>query len=146
MHYLPKPYSFLYLVSTIIEASLEVNISLLASAPGDYTILSRTLTFGLITTRLLVVIDINNDDIVESIESFFVNLMLVSVGANVVVNTDRTEIRILDNDGESPCSDLFSPSSTLSLQLSHLSLSCLNILCLNQMVLWKCVSEYLLDN
>ena len=70
------------------------------SAPMDYQDISLNLTFGSTLTRIPVDIPIEDDNIVESIENFFSELTLVTIGANVVLSPQQTEIRINDDDGE----------------------------------------------
>lgn len=63
--------------------------------------LSRVLTFGPDTSRVLEVpITIINDNVVESLENFFASLTLRTPGANVVLDPDSAEIRIVDQDGK----------------------------------------------
>lgn len=61
---------------------------------------TRILTFGPDSTRVEVPITIINDNIVESLEDFFSTLTLRTPGANVVIDPDRAEIDIIDQDSK----------------------------------------------
>ena len=75
------------------------------SAPGDYTSVTRQLSFNSAATLFNVVVPIINDNLTELVESFLANLRLVSaVGrvdiapsqANINIQSDDRELRILD--------------------------------------------------
>ena len=79
--------------------------SLASFPPGslDYTSTTQTLSFTsgqTIGTRIPITISIVNDNITESIESFFGSLSLQPTGLNVFVSPDQAEISITDNDGK----------------------------------------------
>ena len=79
--------------------------SLLSFPPDslDYTSTTFTLSFTsgqTIGIRISKTISIVNDNIAESIESFFGSLSLQPTGLNVSVSPDQAEIYITDNDGK----------------------------------------------
>ena len=65
-------------------------------APADYSSTAEILTFDSTTTRMVVAIPIEDDDIVEDIETFFSRLSLLDTELDVTVDPDLTEIRITD--------------------------------------------------
>jgi len=72
----------------------------LAVETDDYTAQTDTLTFSPGVQTQTITIDITNDtDIVEGIESFFVNLTNIQAnGANISFTDDQGEVTILDDE------------------------------------------------
>ena len=84
------------------QTVLESNglFSFYVTAPSDYgAVVDEVLVFGPLVTVVPVTIDIVNDNIVESVESFFASLTLITSGADVDLVPVRTEIRITDANG-----------------------------------------------
>ena len=72
----------------------------LAIDPDDYTAQTGTLTFNEGVQTQTIIIDITDDlDIVERIETFFVNLTNIQAnGANISFTDDQGEVTILDDE------------------------------------------------
>ncbi|QDT43125.1 50S ribosomal protein L24P [Gimesia alba] len=72
----------------------------LAIDPDDYTAQAGTLTFAPDVQTQTIIIDITDDlDIVEGIETFFVNLANIQAsGANISLADDQGEVTILDDE------------------------------------------------
>ena len=70
------------------------------SAPGDYTSVTRQLSFSSSATEFNVSVPIINDNLTELTESFLANLRLVSAVGNVNVTPSRATVYIQNDDGE----------------------------------------------
>ncbi len=72
-----------------------------SSAGLDYAAVTQVLEFNV--SRHTVIVPITNDTLVESNETFFGVLTLISMDADgITVAPDRATINILDQDSESP--------------------------------------------
>ena len=73
----------------------------------DYSFSAVNVTFSEGMTRQCVMININDDDLLENSESFFVEL--ATFQRNVILDSNQTTVNIADNDGELTiycCTDL----------------------------------------
>lgn len=70
-------------------------------APSDYVPLRKYLTFGLCKKSQCVSVDINDDETVEEVESFYLTLEGPPSLANyMVIEPHKTNITIEDNDSK----------------------------------------------
>ena len=64
----------------------------------DYGSVNTTLLFAACEIRSCVNVSITNDDILETTESFFVNLNRNGLDSRIMLDPTRGEIEILDDD------------------------------------------------
>ena len=67
------------------------------TVPEDYTEVDRTLAFPTKNPQEIIV-PIHNDDVVEKMEHFFVDLVLLMSSTNVIINPARTTVFIRSED------------------------------------------------
>ena len=66
----------------------------------DYGALSTTVMFGACQTQECVDITIEDDVVLENVESFFVNLSRSpGLDSRITLNPTRAEVQIIDNEG-----------------------------------------------
>ena len=66
----------------------------------DYDDLSTIVTFGECDSRQCVTITIEDDEVLENVESFFVNLSRSpGLDSRITLNPVIAEVQITDNDG-----------------------------------------------
>lgn len=76
-------------------------ITALHTAPGDYGSVNQVLSFSPSVTRIPVSITINEDDIDEPVENFFLDLILVSPGDDdIQLSPNEAEVRIMSVGGK----------------------------------------------
>ena len=76
------------------------------TAPADYTAFTISFTFTHTVTEHIVTIPTVNDNVVETIKGFFVNLRLVSSNARFLINPARATVNIRSEDGRLPLRNL----------------------------------------
>ena len=69
-------------------------------ASGDYQSVEMKLVFGTTTTQHTVNISITDDSLLETNESFVLELYLISLVPNVMVYPNFTTVTIVDNEGQ----------------------------------------------
>jgi hypothetical protein len=94
-------------VVSVLEGELSEDVTIVFSTedgtatrtfPVDYTATTRTLVFGPGNTEQTIAVPISNDQVLEDIENFFANLVLLRNpdDLDVSVEPSRTEITITD--------------------------------------------------
>ena len=73
---------------------------LFPAAPGDYTSVTRQLSFNSAVTAFNVFVPIINDNLIEQVESFLANLRLVSAVGSVSIAPPQATVSIQSDDRE----------------------------------------------
>ena len=75
-----------------------MQLTFVYAAPADYHTDTRTITFSSSVSNVSVSVTIYNDDILESTEHFFGNLVDPQSQATVSIMPNTTSVDIIDND------------------------------------------------
>ena len=81
------------------------------TATSDYSAVTMNFTFTSTVPEHNVSIPIVNDNVVETIESLFANLRLVSANGEFVISPTRATVNIQSEDGRQPLVKLISNKS-----------------------------------